>query len=105
MGTGAWVAAGEGVSSEVGVWNGVTVGVLVGVRVGVVGMCVAVIVGLRDETVGSLAILGSESSHPAAATIRRTNSPPMMPRVRTPFRHLNCEARSAKPDGMDIPLP
>ena len=82
---------------EVGVWDGVTVGVLVGVRVGVV-------VGRGDGTVGSLAISGSESSHPTAATIRRTNSPTMMPRVVTPVRCLNCKALGAKPGGIDIPL-
>ena len=54
-----------------------------------------VVVGPWDVTVGPLAISGAESSHPAAATIRRANTSPMTLMVKTPIRCLNANPENA----------
>ena len=76
----------------------VGVGVLAGARVGaLVGAGAAVAAGPRCGIVGSPVVSGSESSHATAATISRTNSPPMMPRVETPIRCLNPNPYRCEP--------
>ena len=77
---------GDGVGVLVGRGDGDGVGVLEGVGVGVP-------VDPIDVTVGSSVVLGSGSLQATAATIRRTDSPPMMPRVVTPVRCLNPNLR------------
>lgn len=77
------MSAAVGVPIGVGGWVGANVGVLVGVGV-------SVAVRSIGGTVGSSVALGSELSHPTAVTIRRTNNPPIMPRVEAPIRCLSA---------------
>ena len=86
VGLGVGVVVGAGVGGAVAVGVGVDVASRVGV---LVGAGVAVAVGSRGGTVGSPVVSVSGLSQATAATIRRANSPAMMPMVETPVRCLN----------------
>ena len=77
VGVSAGMSVDVGVPVGVGGWVGASVGVLVGAGV-------AVAVGSRDGTVGSLAISGSESSHPGCGHHQEDQQSPNDAQSRNP---------------------